>query len=101
MSGGLALDFAAWEDHARWWETESAQVRARLGVDDDTLAAAPHVFGRIGTSTVGAAYATTLAERRAAGERLATYAENVAAHIRRDLQTYADTEAENQQALGS
>ena len=34
-----------------------------------------------------------LEARRALGVRLGAYADNVAAHIRRDLQTYADGEA--------
>jgi Arc/MetJ family transcription regulator len=75
--------------------------RERMGVDDETIAQATHAFGKIGSSTVGAAYAGTLRERRAAGERLGTYAETVAAHIRRNLQTYADAEHEGQQALST
>ena len=101
MGDRLALDFEAWEDHARLWEAEGAQVRQRLVVDDATLVQAAGQFGRIGASTVGSAYAAALAERHAAGDRLGAYAESVAAHIRRDLQTYADTERENQQSLGT
>jgi hypothetical protein len=99
MSDRLALDFAAWEDHAAWWEAEGGRACERLGVDDATIADAVTAFGKIGSSTVGAAYAQALRERNAAGQRLGAYAEAVAAHIRRDLSGYADTERQNQQAL--
>lgn len=97
----LLVDYEAWEDHAAWWDNESADARRRMSVDEATLESAQQAFGRIGSSTVGAAYAATLAARRDLGERLASSAESVAAHIRRDLQTYADQERENQQMLRS
>lgn len=101
MSGRLELDFDAWEDHAKWWDDESERARQRMSVDDDTIEAAIHAFGKIGSSTVGAAYAAVLRERRAAGERLGGYARDVAGHIRRNLQTYADTEYDSQRLLSS
>lgn len=101
MSGRLALDFQAWDDQARWWEAEGTRMRERMSVDEAAIAEAAGAFGRIGASTVGAAYADALRERRAAGGRLGAYAESVAAQIRRDLQSYADAERENQQALNT
>lgn len=99
--GDLALDYAAWEEHAGWWDTEAAAARERMNVDDATLAAAQQAFGKIGASTVGASYAAALEARRALGHRLGAYAENVAAHIRRDLQTYAEGDAAGARTLSS
>jgi hypothetical protein len=93
MAADLSVDYAAWERHAGWWDQEAIAARERMDVDEETLAAARQMFGRIGSSTVGAAYASALEGRRAAGQRLGGYAEAVARHIRRDLQTYADGEA--------
>ena len=101
MSGRLALDFDAWHEHANWWEGEAANARERMGVDDATIEQAMHAFGKIGSSTVGAAYAAVLAERRAAGERLGAYAQNVATHIRANLQTYGDREDDNQRLMST
>jgi hypothetical protein len=97
----VSIDFSAWEDHAGWWEQEAQQARERMHVDDDTIAAARQAFGKIGSSTVGAAYASALEARRAAGYRLGGYAESVAAHIRRDLQTYAEGEADSARTLST
>lgn len=99
MANRLTVDFEAWEEHASWWDNESEAARQRMAVDPDTLESARHAFGKIGSSTVGAAYAATLAARHDLGERLAANAQAVASHIRRDLQTYADQEHENQQTL--
>ncbi len=99
MSGQLSVDFDAWEEHARWWDGEAQQARRRMAVDDATLAAAGRAFGRIGSSTIGAAYQGALQARQELGERQGAHAESVAAHIRSSLQTYADQERENQQAL--
>jgi hypothetical protein len=93
VMGDLALDYAAWEEHAGWWDQEAGAARERMDVDEATIAAAHQAFGKIGSSTVGASYAAALEARRALGLRLGAYADNVAAHIRRDLQTYADGEA--------
>jgi hypothetical protein len=97
----LSIDLPAWEDHAGWWEQEAERARERLYVDDDTIAQARQAFGKIGTSTVGAAYASALEARRAAGYRLGGYAAEVAAHIRRDLQTYAEGDAEAARTLST
>jgi hypothetical protein len=101
MSGRLTVDFGLWDDHAKWWEGEAANARERMGVDDATIEQAMHAFGKIGSSTVGAAYAAVLAERRAAGERLGAYAQNVATHIRANLQTYRDREDDNQRLMST
>ena len=93
MSADLSVDYAAWEQYAGWWDQEASAARERMNVDDETIAAARQLFGKIGSSTVGAAYASTLEARRAAGQRMGAYADSVAGHIRRDLQTYADGEA--------
>jgi Arc/MetJ family transcription regulator len=99
--GELSIDLPAWEDHAGWWEQEAERARERMHVDDDTIAEARQAFGKIGSSTVGAAYASALEARRAAGYRLGAYAESVAAHIRRDLQTYAEGEADGARTLST
>jgi hypothetical protein len=99
MSGQLSVDFDAWEDHAQWWDNEGQAARQRMNVDDATLESARHAFGKIGSSTVGASYQAALQARRDLGERLGAHAESVAAHIRRDLQTYAGQERENQRML--
>lgn len=99
MANRLTVDFDAWEDHASWWDTESEAASKRMAADPDTIEAARHAFGKIGSSTVGEAYAATLAARHDLGQRLAANAQAVANHIRRDLQTYADQEHENQQTL--
>jgi hypothetical protein len=99
--GELSIDPSAWEDHADWWAQEAERARERMHVDDDTIAQARQAFGKIGSSTVGAAYASALEARRAAGYRLGAYAEAVATHIRRDLQTYAEGEADSARTLST
>jgi hypothetical protein len=99
MTDRVSVDFEAWEDHAAWWDQESQDACQRMAADPDTLESARHAFGKIGSSTVGEAYASTLAARHELGQRLGANAQAVASHIRRDLQTYADQEHENQQAL--
>jgi hypothetical protein len=99
--GDLAVDYAAWEEHAGWWDQEAGAARERLDVDDATIAAARQAFGKIGSSTVGASYAAALEARRALGHRMGAYAENVAGHIRRDLQTYADGDAAGARTLST
>lgn len=101
MADRLVVDFEAWEDHASWWDNESEAARRRMGIDDATLESARNSFGKIGSSTVGEAYAATLAARRELGERLSGCAQSVATHIRRDLRTYSDQEHENQRTLSS
>jgi hypothetical protein len=97
----VSIDFSAWEDHAGWWDQEAERARERMNVDDDTIAQARQAFGKIGSSTIGAAYASALEARRAAGYRLGAYAESVASHIRRDLQTYAEGEADGARTLST
>lgn len=101
MSDSLALDFDEWEKHAAWWDSESEEARRRLHVDEDQLAEAKTAFGKIGSSSVGAAYADALQARREAGEKFGAYARGMAAHIRRDLKSYGDTEGANQRALST
>ena len=69
--GDLALDYAAWEEHAGWWDQEAGAARERMDVDEATIAAAHQAFGKIGSSTVGASYAAALEARRALGLRWA------------------------------
>ena len=97
----VSIDFSAWEDHAGWWVQEAERARERVNVDDDTIAQARQAFGKIGSSTIGAAYASALEARRAAGYRLGAYAESVATNIRRDLQTYAEGEADSARTLST
>ena len=99
MANQLRVDFDAWEEHASWWDNESAEAVRRMAADPETLESARHAFGRIGSSTVGQAYADALAARHDLGQRLAASAQAVANHIRTNLQTYADQEHENQQTL--
>lgn len=102
MSGdSLSIDYDAWSAHADEWDQEAQQARQRMAVDPDTLQSARSQFGRIGSSTVGASYASVLQERHALGERLGAHAESIGAKIRLNLGTYADQEAENARLLGS
>ena len=98
---GLALDYEAWEDHAGWWQDEAQHARQRMHVDDATLEQARAAFGKIGSSTVGAAYAEVLAARRDCGQRMGAFADDVATHIRASLQTYRDADAGGAQTLSS
>jgi len=70
-----------------------------MDVSEDTLAAARGAFGKLGQSTVGAAYAEVLQARREAGQRLGGYAREVAEHIRRDVAGYRDVETDNATTL--
>jgi hypothetical protein len=99
VGDAVRIDFSAWEEHAGWWDAEADQARQRLSVDDATLAQARTAFGKIGSSTVGAALADTLQERHAAGQRLGDYAQGVAGHIRRNLDDYRSAEHDNTQRL--
>lgn len=101
MSDRLVVDHDAWAAHADEWDEEAAQARARMSVDPDTLAAARTQFGRLGSSTIGAAYAEVLRERHALGQRLGAAAEGIGAHIRRNLTEYAAAEDDNTRLLGS
>ncbi|MCG7594772.1 type VII secretion target [Mycobacterium sp. PSTR-4-N] len=101
MADRLVVDVEAWQDHASWWDQESEAARERLAVDPATLETAQQAFGKIGSSTVGAAYAATLAARDELGQRMSANAQAVAAHIRLSVQTYVDQERDNQQMLRS
>lgn len=97
----IDIDFPAWDDHASWWETESPRVRERFSIDEAALDGAGKMFGKIGASTVGRSYQEVLAARRDLGVALGRYAEDVAAHIRRSLSEYAETEQDNTRRLSS
>lgn len=101
MAKDLSVDPDAWEDHARWWDGESRRAAEAMDVSEETLAAARGTFGKLGASTVGAAYAEVLQARREAGQRLSEYAAGVAAHIRSDVQSYVDVDADAAKTLSS
>ncbi|MDQ1247906.1 MAG: hypothetical protein QG597_2278 [Actinomycetota bacterium] len=101
MANGLSVDGDAWEDHARWWDAESRRAVEAMDVTPETLTAAQGAFGKLGASTVGAAYAEALQARREAGQRFGAYAQSVAEHIRRDVQGYRDVEADAATTLSS
>ncbi|MCV7034901.1 MULTISPECIES: hypothetical protein [Mycobacterium] len=101
MADNVTLDFDEWHEHARWWESEGPRVREQLGVDEATLAQARSMFGKIGSSTVGAAFQDVLRARAQAGQVLGAYCEGVASHIRQNVTSYADTEAASQRTLST
>lgn len=101
MADNVTIDFDEWHEHARWWESEAPRVREQLSVDEATLAQAGSMFGKIGSSTVGAAFQDVLRARAHAGQVLGAYCEGVASHIRRNLTSYADTEAVSQRTLST
>ena len=99
MADKVTLDFDEWHDHAQWWDAEGPRVRQQLSVGPDTLACAHSMFGKIGSSTVGAALADVLRARAEAGQSLGQYCEGVAGHIRSNLADYQKTEEASQQTL--
>jgi hypothetical protein len=99
VGDAVNIDFGAWDEHAGWLDGEAEQARSRLAVDDATLTQARSAFGKIGSSSVGAALADTLQERHAAGQRLGDYAQGVAGHIRANLDDYRGAERDNAQRL--
>jgi hypothetical protein len=101
MGDALRLDYDAWQGHAEEWDAEAAAARARMQVDPETLEAARHQFGKLGSSTVGASLAEALQARHELGQRLGATAEGISAHIRRNLHTYADQEAANTRSLST
>jgi hypothetical protein len=101
MAERMRIDVEAWEDHAKWWDAEAPAARARMAVDDTALQSARAGFGKIGSSTVGAAYADALSARHALGQRLGDYAQDVAARIRANLADYRAAEDTNSRSLGS
>ena len=82
MADNVMVDFDEWHAHARWWDAEGPRVREQLSVDPDTLARARSMFGKIGSSTVGAALQEVLQARAQAGQSLGQYCEGVAGRIR-------------------
>src|SRR4051794_15910767 len=101
MAEHVHIDVDAWEAHAKWWEAEGPAARDRMAVDDTTLEQARAGFGKIGSTSVGSAYATALSARHAVGQRLGDYAEDVAAHIRSSLDEYRAAEAANTRNLST
>ena len=97
----LSVDFSAWEDNARWWEDEGLGRASGCTSTTRRWPAVSRRSAKSASSSVGAAYAGALEARRALGERLGAYAESVAAHIRRDLQTYAAGEEEARRSLST
>lgn len=101
MADKVMLDFDEWHEHARWWDAEGPRMREQLNVDPDTLARARSMFGKIGSSTVGAALEEVLQARAQAGQSLGQYCEGVAAHIRSSLDAYGETEELTQRTLST
>lgn len=99
MSDRVEIDIDEWNEHAQWWDGESPRVRAQLAVTPEALDQAGSMFGKIGSSTVGAAFQELLRARAQAGDSLGRYCEGVAGQIRASLATYADAEDANQQTL--
>jgi hypothetical protein len=95
------INFDEWESHAQSWDREADAARDRLHVDDTAIEEAKKSFGKIGTSSIGQEYAAALQARRELGLRFGSYANGVAGHIRRDLETYGDTEAASSRALST
>lgn len=101
MADKVVLDFDEWHEHARWWDAEGPRVREQFSVDPDTLTRARSMFGKIGSSTVGAALQEVLQARAQAGQSLGQYCEEVAGHIRSSLDAYKETEELSQRTLST
>lgn len=101
MASDVTVDFAEWDQHAQWWDTEGPRVREMLDASPETLERARAMFGRIGSSTVGAALQEVLQARAEAGQALGQYCEEVAGHIRGSVNSYRDTEEGNQRTLST
>jgi hypothetical protein len=101
MSDRVSIDYDAWHGHADEWDAEAEQARARMSADPEMVQAARNQFGRLGSSTIGAAFAEALQARHELGHRLGSTAEGIGAHIRSNLQTYADQEAANTRTLST
>lgn len=101
MAENVALDFAEWDQHAQWWDAEGPRVRDQLQADPETLQRARSMFGRIGSSTVGAALQEVLRARAEAGQTLGRYCQDVAGHIRSSMQAYREAEDANQRTLST
>lgn len=101
MADMVMLDFDEWHEHAQWWDAEAPRVREQLNVDPDTVARARSMFGKIGSSTVGAALQEVLQARAEAGQSLGQYCETVAGRIRGSLDAYRETEQLTQRRLST
>jgi hypothetical protein len=101
VANNVKLNFDEWDEHAQWWDAEAPRVRQQLSVDPDTLARARSMFGKIGSSTVGAALQEVLVARAETGQSLGRYCEGVAGHIRANLGEYRTTEESSQQTLST
>lgn len=96
---GASINFDEWDQHAQWWDAEGPRVRELLDASPETLQRARSMFGRIGSSTVGAALVEVLQARAEAGQALGRYCEEVAGHIRSSVTSYRDSEEHNQGTL--
>lgn len=101
MADDVRVDFAEWDQHAQWWDAEGPRVREMLDASPETLQRARTMFGRIGSSTVGAALQEALLARAEAGQALGRYCEEVAGHIRSSVNSYRDAEEGNQRTLST
>lgn len=99
MTTEVKLDVAEWHDHAQWWDAEGRRIREELGVTPAALADARLMFGKIGSSTVGAALQELLEARAAAGHTLGSYCEGVGGQIRSSLASYTEAEEASQRTL--
>jgi hypothetical protein len=101
VANDVSVDFAEWHEHAKWWEGEGPRVRELLDASPESLERARSMFGRIGSSTVGAALQEVLVARAEAGHALGRYCEDVAGHIRSSVTSYRAAEEHNQRALST
>lgn len=96
---GVKINLVEMREHAGWWDGEAAEAQQRNAVDPATLAAAQSGFGKIGSSTVGAALAEVYVARDAYGRQLSREAAAIAGHIRADVDKYETTEEDNRRLL--
>lgn len=99
MTAEIRLDVAEWHEHAQWWDAEGPRIREELSVTPTTLSEARSMFGRIGSSSVGAAMQELLEARAAAGHALGRYCEGVGGQIRASLASYTEAEEASQRTL--
>lgn len=99
MAAEVVLDVDEWHEHARWWDAEGPRVREQLSVSPEVLNECRSMFGKIGSSTVGAALQELLQARADAGHSLGRYCEGVAGQIRTSLAAYTQSEDTNQRTL--
>jgi hypothetical protein len=101
VADDVMVDFAEWDQHAHWWDAEGLRVREMLDASPEALERARTMFGRIGSSTVGAALQEVLRARADAGRTLGRYCEEVAGHIRSSVNTYREAEEGNKRTLST